>query len=92
MEKESAILVPRESELKALLNGKTPKDQVAHWYEAQLIHYGLQRSKEKNIAKVRLQQALNQGKLKVAPPHLLDLEGQMKKEYASAVRKAQIPE
>ena len=36
-----------ESELKNLLNGKAPKDEVAHWYEAQLIHYGLQRSKGK---------------------------------------------
>lgn len=76
-----------ESELKALLTGKNPRDQVGHWYEAQLIHYGLQRSKEKNTAKVRLQQALNQGKLRV-PPHLLDMESQMKKDYAAAVRKA----
>ena len=76
-----------ETELKNLLNGKAPKDQVAHWYEAQLIHYGLQRSKEKNTAKVRLQQAISQGKLKV-PAHLSDMETQMKKDYASAVRKA----
>ena len=54
-----------ESELKNLLDGKAPKDQVSHFYEAQLIHYGLQRSKEKNTAKVRLSQALAQGKLKV---------------------------
>ncbi|KAK0312160.1 hypothetical protein LTR01_003074 [Friedmanniomyces endolithicus] len=48
-----------ETELKTLLSGKTQqKDQVAHWYEAQLIHYGLQRSKDKNTAKVRLQQAM----------------------------------
>jgi hypothetical protein len=52
---------PRASlgDIKTLLDGKTPKDQVAHFYEAQLIHYGLQRSKDKNTAKVRLQQALN---------------------------------
>lgn len=31
-----------------------PKDQVGHWYEAQLLHYGLPRSKEKNTAKMRL--------------------------------------
>ncbi|GAB1731647.1 hypothetical protein NU195Hw_g4133t1 [Hortaea werneckii] len=75
------------SELKDLLNGKVAKDQVGHWYEAQLIHYGLQRSKQKDTAKVRLQQALSQGKLKV-PPHIADMEGQMKKDYAAAVRKA----
>ncbi|TKA66431.1 hypothetical protein B0A55_10311 [Friedmanniomyces simplex] len=77
-----------EAELESLLNGKAQqKDPVAHWYEAQLIHYGLQRSKEKNTAKVRLQQALGQGKLKV-PPHISEMEMQMRKEYAAAVRKA----
>ncbi|KAK5676958.1 hypothetical protein LTS10_010722 [Elasticomyces elasticus] len=76
-----------ETELRNLLNGKAQqKDQVAHWYEAQLIHYGLQRSRDKNTAKVRLQQALGQGKIKV-PPHISDMEAQMKKEYAAAVRK-----
>ncbi|KAI7281825.1 hypothetical protein KC345_g3893 [Hortaea werneckii] len=75
------------SELKDLLNGKVAKDQVGHWYELQLIHYGLQRSKQKDTAKVLLQQALSQGKLKV-PPHIADMEGQMKKDYAAAVRKA----
>ncbi|GIZ36632.1 hypothetical protein CKM354_000010200 [Cercospora kikuchii] len=78
-----------ESELKALLNGKNvTKDQVGHWWEAQLIHYGLQRSKQKDTAKVRLSQALAQGKLKMQPPHLADMEARMKKEYAAAVRKA----
>lgn len=62
-----------ECELKDLLNGKAPKDQVAHCYEAQLIHYGLHRSKDKNTAKVRLQQALNQGNLQF-PPHVADME------------------
>ncbi|PIB03396.1 hypothetical protein CB0940_12266 [Cercospora beticola] len=78
-----------ESELKALLNGKNvAKDQVGHRWEAQLIHYGLQRSKQKDTAKIRLSQALAQGKLKTQPPHLADMEAQMKKEYAAAVRKA----
>lgn len=71
---------PRVSlgDLESYLDGKVPRDQVAHWYEAQLIHYGLQRSKDKNTAKVRLQQAINQKKLTV-PPHILDMEGQMKR-------------
>jgi len=45
------------SELKGLLlpaKGEVPKDQVAHWYEAQLLHYGLPRSKDMNTAKMRL--------------------------------------
>ena len=78
------------SEIKSYLEGKAGKagkDQVAHWYEAQVIHYGLQRTKDKNTAKVRLQQALGQEKLNV-PSHLVDMEAQMKKEYASNVRKA----
>jgi hypothetical protein len=80
---------PRASlgDIKTLLDGKTPKDQVAHFYEAQLIHYGLQRSKDKNTAKVRLQQALNQKKL-VVPPHIVDMENQMKRDFAASVRKA----
>lgn len=75
------------SEIKMFLDGKAPKDQVAHWYEAQLIHYGLQRSKDKNTAKVRLQQALSQRKLTV-PAHIVEIEVQMKKEYASSINKA----
>ena len=75
------------SEIKTLLDGKAPKDQVAHWYEAQLIHYGLQRSKDKNTAKVRLQQALSQKKFSV-PAHIVEMEAQMKKEYAASIKKA----
>lgn len=80
-----------EQEIKTLLTGKNVKDQVGHWWEAQLIHYGLQRSKQKDTAKVRLQQALQQGKLKFQPPHLASMEAQMKKEYVAAVRKAMKP-
>ncbi|KXT16269.1 hypothetical protein AC579_471 [Pseudocercospora musae] len=75
------------SEIRDLLNGKA-KDQVGHFYEAQLIHYGLQRSKVKDTAKVRLQQALTQGKLKAQPAHLADMESSMKKEYVAALRRA----
>lgn len=79
-----------QSDLKTYLDGKAPKDQVAHWYEAQLIHYGLPRSKDKNTAKVRLQQALSQKKLTV-PPHIVDMEVQMKKDYAASIRKSRAP-
>jgi hypothetical protein len=76
-----------ESEIQRLLAGDI-KDQVGHWWEAQLIHYGLKRTKDKNAAKVRLQQALAQGKLQNAPPHLVDMEKDMKKDYQSAIRRA----
>ena len=77
------------SELKALLlpkKGSAPKDQVAHWYEAQLIHYGLPRSKDKNTAKVRLTSAISTGL--AVPADIVQTEADMKKQYASAVRKA----
>ena len=63
------------------------KDQVGHWYEAQLIHYGLPPSKDKARAKMRLLEALNQSKL-IVPSNIISMEAEMKKEYAAAERKA----
>ena len=62
------------------------KDQVGHWYEAQLIHYGLPPSKDKARAKMRLLEALNSSRLAV-PPNVAQMEAEMKKEYAAAERK-----
>ncbi|KAM0706888.1 hypothetical protein Q7P35_006218 [Cladosporium inversicolor] len=76
-----------QSEIETLLDGKAPKDQVAHWYEAQLIHYGHQRSKDKNTAKVRLQQALSQKKLP-APAHIVDMGAQVSNDDAASIRQA----
>ncbi len=64
-----------------------PKDQVGHWYEAQLIHYGLPPSKDKARAKMRLLEALNSSAI-VVPPNITAMEAEMKKEYAAAERKA----
>lgn len=64
-----------------------PKDQVGHWYEAQLIHYGLPPSKDKARAKMRLLEALNSSRLAV-PPNIAQMEAELKKEYAAAERKA----
>lgn len=81
------------SELRELLlpkkNVSPLKDQVAHWYEAQLIHYGLSRTKDKNTAKVRLTAALTSGTLAV-PSDIQQIEAGLKREYASAQRKAKI--
>lgn len=63
------------------------KDPVGHWYEAQLIHYGLPASKTKAVSKSRLLDALNEGKL-VVPPAILRLEEGLRKEYAGLERKA----
>ena len=82
----TAILRPDLISNKAI-NAQTQKDQVGHWYEAQLIHYGLPPSKDKARAKMRLLEALNNSKLAV-PEGISKLEAEMKKEYASAERKA----
>ncbi|KAL1608194.1 hypothetical protein SLS60_003133 [Paraconiothyrium brasiliense] len=71
--------------------GKRPpttpaKDPVWHWYAAQLIHYGLPGTKDKNVAKVRLLNALNQFKLEV-PAWILKLEGELRKEWEGENRK-----
>ncbi|KAH0393792.1 hypothetical protein KCU89_g12042, partial [Aureobasidium melanogenum] len=89
---------PRASvaELTSLLRPETssappPKDQVGHWYQAQLLHYGLPSSKDKNTAKVRLLQAINANTLSV-PDHVTKLEKDMKKEFNAATRKAKAAE
>lgn len=63
------------------------KDEVGHWYTAQLIHYGLPPSQDKARAKVRLLEALNASKLLV-PPEIKKLEDSLQKEYQAAERKA----
>jgi hypothetical protein len=62
------------------------KDQKGHWYTAQLIHYGLPVTKDKNAAKVRLLEALNERRLEV-PAWVKKLEGELKKEWDSENRK-----
>lgn len=63
------------------------EDEVGHYYEAQLIHDGLEPSKNKAVAKVRLLEALNKGTLK-APEEVLKLEKAMKKEYDAENKRA----
>lgn len=62
------------------------KDPVWRFYSAQLIHYGLPVTKDKNAAKMRLLTAMNQFKLEV-PAWVLKLEGDLKKEWEAANRK-----
>ena len=80
----TSILRP---DLKKSASAQAPKDQVGHWYEAQLIHYGLPPSKDKARAKMRLLEALNGSKLAV-PKAVTKLEADLKKEYTAADRKA----
>jgi hypothetical protein len=75
-------------ELKAVFDGTDgPKDRPAHWYEAQLIHYGLPPSKTKGTAKMRLFDAVNKGNLAV-PAHILKVEAELKKDWAKREREA----
>lgn len=62
------------------------KDQVWHFYSAQLIHYGLPVTKDKNAAKVRLLNAMNQFKLEV-PAWVLRIESELKAEWEAENRK-----
>ncbi|RDI76426.1 hypothetical protein Vi05172_g13591 [Venturia inaequalis] len=79
------------SELEAIFHPKksseTVKDPVGHWYEAQLRHYGLAPSKNKAVAKTRLLDAVNAGKLEV-PKDIKAVESQLAKEWAKKHREA----
>lgn len=73
-------------ELKAHFNGKdTDNNRPAHWYEAQLLHYGLPPSKVKGTAHKRLFDAVMKGGLTV-PSHIQKIEADLKKEWTKRER------
>lgn len=74
-------------ELKEHFSSGSEKDHPAHWYEAQLIHYGLKPSKTKSVARMRLYDAVNASELTV-PTHLSTLESTLRKEWAKKDREA----
>ncbi|KAJ9637151.1 hypothetical protein H2199_007437 [Coniosporium tulheliwenetii] len=84
---ELTVLLRPELSTNKKSNNSVIKDQVGHWYEAQLRHYGLPPTKDKNAAKVRLLGALNTGKLEV-PKYVERLEEELRKEYAVENRRA----
>ncbi|KAH8426474.1 uncharacterized protein LDX57_004211 [Aspergillus melleus] len=71
-------------ELRAFFNSTSKKtsikDKPAHWYRAQLIHYGLQPTDIKGTAAMRLLDALDRDVLKV-PGSVQRLERALKREY-----------
>ncbi|KAL7918281.1 hypothetical protein ACQKWADRAFT_304607 [Trichoderma austrokoningii] len=69
-----------KEELVAHFASGSDKDHTSHWFEAQLIHHGLQPSKVKSVARMRLFDAVRQGTLLV-PPSIADLENKLKKEW-----------
>lgn len=75
-------------ELKAHFSGKDKEDRPAHWYEAQLIHYGLPPSKVKGTAHKRLFDAVNKkGGLSV-PANITKIENDLKKMWTKREREA----
>lgn len=73
------------AELRALFDTSMPDrshrpDYPAHWYSAQLLHYGLPFSDKKVIAKMRLLDALQDGSLKI-PGEMVKLEQELKKQW-----------
>ncbi|KAM0261107.1 hypothetical protein ACHAQJ_002368 [Trichoderma viride] len=69
-----------QEELRTHFASGNDKDHTAHWFEAQLIHYGLQPSKVKSVARMRLFDAVRGGALSV-PSSITDLEKRLKKEW-----------
>ena len=74
-------------ELKEHFCSGSNQDHPAHWFEAQLAHYGLKRSKTKSVARMRLFDALQAGNLTV-PAHLSKLEAKLRKEWTKKDRAA----
>jgi hypothetical protein len=74
-------------ELKNHFNGKDTENRPAHWYEAQLLHYGLPPSKVKGTAHKRLFDAVMGSGLAV-PSHIQKIETDLKKEWAKKEREA----
>lgn len=77
------------AELETHFRSGSEKDHPAHWFEAQLLHYGLPPSKTKAVARMRLFDAVNKasGDLKI-PAHISKLEGELKKEWTKLDREA----
>ncbi|KAL7930166.1 hypothetical protein V8C35DRAFT_330715 [Trichoderma chlorosporum] len=72
-------------ELRAHFAFGSNKDHPAHWFEAQLIHYGLQPSKVKSVARMRLFDAVRERALSV-PSHITELENKLHKKWMKRSR------
>ncbi|KAI1250926.1 hypothetical protein MGN70_007987 [Eutypa lata] len=75
------------AELQTHFGTGSDKDRPAHWFEAQLIHYGLQPSKTKAVARMRLHDAVRAGGLAV-PARVQKLETDLKKQWTKNERDA----
>lgn len=77
--------VAQSKRAKMAIASSSSTDPPWHFWTAQLIHYGLQPTKDKNAAKIRLLSALNGDKLQV-PGWITRLEMEMKKEWRPRTR------
>ncbi|KAH7001272.1 hypothetical protein EDB80DRAFT_88010 [Ilyonectria destructans] len=75
------------AEIKEHFTSGSDRDHPAHWFEAQLIHYGLKPTKAKAVGRMRLLDASKDGKLTV-PPSITQLESKLKKEWIKKDREA----
>ena len=71
----------------AAAGAAAPPDPVGHWYEAQLLHYGIAPSKNKAVAKMRLLDAVRGGGLAV-PKDISKIEADLKKEWKKKDKEA----
>lgn len=63
-------------------------DPPGHWYEAQLLHYGISSCKVKPTAKIRLFDALNDGNGNLTvPKEITDIEILLRKQWRRADRR-----
>lgn len=65
-------------QLRAQFNGGV--DRPSHWYEAQLIHYGLASSRSKGTAKMRLQDAVREKQI-CLPDYVRQVEEDLRREW-----------
>lgn len=78
-------------ELKAHFSGKDiagENNRPAHWYEAQLLHYGLPPSKVKGTAHKRLWDAVIKPGGLAVPAHIQKIETDLKKDWTKREREA----
>jgi hypothetical protein len=80
--------VPELHDLLCSPGSASVKDKPAHWYRAQLIHYGLRPTDNKGTAVMRLLDAVRLGDLEV-PDHLVKLEENLRREWQKNFRKMQ---
>jgi hypothetical protein len=76
------------AELKDHFSKGSDKDHLAHWFEAQLRHYGLPPSKTKTVARMHLLDSFNAGMLAAVPAEVNKLEGRLKKDWLKNDREA----